>query len=83
MKIIDVGENSYEDLVCAYMIGRLTDFPVKSCQEWLMDCTNALEWCGSLNGFNKMAENFEMHYLACVIRVRPLILKEIEANTSC
>lgn len=83
MEIINVGKSSYEDFVYAYMIDRLVNFPVKSCQEWLMDCTNALEWCGSLNGFKKLAEEFEIHYLACVMKVRPLIMKEIEANTSC
>lgn len=83
MKIIDVGKNSYEDLVYAYIVSRLNDLPVKSCQEWLLDCTNALEWCGSLDGFEDLVKGFEMHYLSFVMKIQPLIMKEIEANTSC
>lgn len=83
MNTIDVGKNGYEALVYAYMSDRLLEFPVKSCREWLKECTNALEWCGSLEGFNIFVSGFEQRYIACVLKVRPLILKEVAKVAFC
>lgn len=77
MDVINVGESSYEDLVCVYMIDRLVNYPVKSCREWLQDFTNAVEWCGSDVGFDDFVYRFECLYLASVAKVCPLICKSI------
>lgn len=69
MNVINVGKCSYEDLVSVYTIDRLMDYPVKSCREWLRTCTNAVEWCGSEDGFDELVQAFECHYLAYAVRL--------------
>lgn len=66
MDVIDLGKNSFEDLVAIYAVDRLINYPVKSCREWLQDCTNAVEWCGSDVSFDKFVYLFECHYSAYV-----------------
>lgn len=69
MDVINVGKCSYENLVYVYMADRLINYPVKSCREWLQVRTNAVEWCGSDEGFDKFAQAFERHYLAYVCKL--------------
>lgn len=66
---INVGKCSYEDLVSAYTVDRLRNYPVKSYREWLQECTNAVEWCGSDDGFDKFVQSFECQYLAYVVKL--------------
>lgn len=72
MDVINVGKCSYEDLVSVYAVDRLINCPVKSYREWLQECTNAVEWCGSADGFDTFAQSFECHYLAYVTKLRYL-----------
>lgn len=76
MDVINVGKCSCKNLVSVYMVERLVNYPVKSCREWLKECTNAVEWCGSDDGFDEFVKAFERHYLACVMIVCSSILKE-------
>ena len=69
MDVINVGKCSYEDLVSVYAVDRLINYPVKSCREWLQECTNAVEWCGSAAGLDKFVYSFECHYLAYVCKL--------------
>lgn len=72
MDVIDVGKCSYEDLVFAYTIDRLINYPVKTERKWLQECTNAVEWCGSDAGFDKFVYSFTCHYLAHVCKISSL-----------
>ena len=69
MDVINVGKCSHEDLVSVYTVDRLMTYPVKSYREWLINYTNAVEWCGSAAGFDKFVYWFEIHYLAYVCKL--------------
>lgn len=69
MDVINVSKCSYEDLVSVYAVDRLINYPVKSYREWLQECTNAVEWCGSDDGFDKFVQSFECQYLAYVMKL--------------
>lgn len=73
MDIIDVDKYVYslEELVSFYVFDRLANYPVKSCREWLKDCTNAVWWCGSDTAFDVFVDTFEHCYFAYVCKICP------------